>query len=50
MKSILIPLANSYFYSKRYDEAEEICDRVLKMDSKEKSAIKLKNKIASINV
>lgn len=44
-KSILMPLANSYFRSGRYDEAVSTCDRVLKIDSKEQKAINLKSQI-----
>ena len=47
-KSILIPLANSYIQAGRYEEAEEACNTVLKIYKKEKSAIKLKNKIDGI--
>lgn len=49
-KSILIPLANSYIQTGRYEEAKEACNTVLKIDKKEKSAIKLKNKIDAIKV
>lgn len=45
-KSILMPLANSYFQSGRYDEAESVCDKVLKIDHREQRAINLKNQIA----
>lgn len=44
----MIPLANSYIQAGRYEEAEEACNTVLKIDKKEKSAIKLKNKIDDI--
>lgn len=45
-KSILIPLANACFQLGRYDEALKACDTVLKLDSKEYNAIKLKQQIA----
>ena len=47
-KSILMPLANSYFQSGRYDEADDVCDSVLKIDSREQRAIILKNRIACL--
>lgn len=47
-KSILMPLANSYFQSGRYDEAESVCDKVLKIDHREQRAINLKNQIACL--
>ncbi len=47
-KSILMPLANTYFQSGRYDEADEICDRVLKIDRKEQKAISMKLQIAHL--
>lgn len=46
-KYILMPLANSYFLCGRYEEADEVCDRVLQLDKKEQRAIALKTKIAS---
>ena len=47
-KSILMPLANTYFQSGRYKEASDVCERVLKIDGKEHRAISLKNRIACI--
>lgn len=44
-KSILMPLANTYFQSGRYDEASRVCERVLEIDSKEQRAINLKHRI-----
>lgn len=46
-KTILMPLANSYFQLGRYKEADEVCDQVLRIDKKEYRAIALKSKIAS---
>ena len=46
-KCILMPLANSYFLCGRYEEADAVCDQVLKIDQKETRAITLKSKIAS---
>ena len=46
-KTILMPLANSYFQLGRYNEADEVCDQVLRIDKKEYRAIALKSKIAS---
>ena len=46
-KTILMPLANSYFQLGRYKEADEVCDQVLRIDKKEHRAIALKSKIAS---
>ena len=46
-KTILMPLANSYFKLGRYKEADEVCDQVLRIDKKEYRAIALKSKIAS---
>lgn len=45
-KTILMPLANSYFQLGRYNEADEVCDQVLRIDKKEYRAIALKSKIA----
>lgn len=45
-KSILMPLANTYYQSGRYVEAASVCDNVLKIDVNEQRAINLKNKIA----
>ena len=42
-----MPLANSYFQLGRYNEADEVCDQVLRIDKKEYRAIALKSKIAS---
>lgn len=47
-KSILMPLANTYFQSGRYSEAESVCESVLKIDKKEPRAINLKNQIACL--
>lgn len=46
-KSILMPLANTYFQAGRYEEAIIICDRVLQIDCKEQRAINLKDRILS---
>ena len=46
-KYILMPLANSYFLSGRYEEADAVCEQVLQLDNKEQRAIALKTKIAS---
>ena len=46
-KCILMPLANSYFYCGRYEEAKRVCEQVLQIDQKETRAITLKSKIAS---
>lgn len=40
-KSVLIPLANTYFMSKKYDEAMKVCNSVLSLDSHESNALKL---------
>ncbi len=47
-KSILMPLANAYFRSSRYAEADKICDLVLRIDKKEKNAISLKCQMAHL--
>ena len=47
-KSILMPLANTYFQSGRYHEADSVCDRVLMIDGKEQRAISLKQRIACL--
>ena len=47
-KSILMPLANSYFQSDGYDETHDVCDSILKIDNTEQRAINLKNRIASL--
>ena len=44
-KCILVPLANTYFQMHMYDKAAEVCDQVLKLDSKEHRAIALKEQI-----
>ena len=44
-KSILVPLANTYFASGMYTEASDVCDIVLKIDKKEQRAIELKKRI-----
>lgn len=48
-KSILIPLANTYYKSGRYDEAKSVCDKVLLIDTKEKRAIHLKKQLALVS-
>lgn len=45
-KSILVPLANTYFYQKRYSTAYEVCEKVLKLDSRDTNALKLIDRIA----
>lgn len=45
-KSILMPLANAYFQSGRYEEAADVCERILGIDSMEERAIDLKKRIA----
>lgn len=40
-KSVLVPLANTYFMLKKYDEAMEVCNSVLSIDSHENNALKL---------
>lgn len=47
-KSILMPLANTYFESGKYDEADKVCDIVLKIDSREQRALNLKTRIADL--
>ena len=47
-KSILMPLANTYFKSGRYNEAKKVCDSVLGIDKNEQRAINLKNLINSM--
>ncbi len=47
-KSILMPLANAYFRSSRYSEADKICDLILKIDKREKKAISLKCQMAHL--
>lgn len=47
-KSILIPLANSYYSLKRYDDALDICEQVLQIDAKEKRALRLHDKISAV--
>ncbi len=47
-KSILMPLANTYFQSSQYDEAKKICDKVLEIDDKEQKAIRLKHQIMEV--
>lgn len=47
-KSILMPLANTYFQAERYNEASIVCDKVLEIDGREHRAINLKNEIESM--
>lgn len=47
-KSILMPLANTYFNTGRYNDAVTVCDRVLDIDSNEQRAVKLKDRIADL--
>ena len=47
-KSILMPLANTYFQAGRYSEAKTVCERVLKLDSKEYRAVNLLARIARL--
>ncbi len=47
-KSILMPLANTYFQSGRYNEASDVCDIVLRIDEREQRAVNLKNRIACL--
>ena len=47
-KSVLMPLANTLFTAGQYLEADNTCDRVLKIDKKEQRAIILKERIASM--
>ena len=47
-KSILMPLANTYFRTGRYNEAVRVCDSVLRIDNNEQRAIKLKSQIACL--
>ena len=47
-KSILMPLANTYFQAGRYNEASTVCDKVLEIDGREHRAINLKNEIESM--
>lgn len=44
-KSILMPLANTYFQMGRYEDASDVCDIVLLIDAKERRAIELKDRI-----
>lgn len=46
--SILVPLANTYFEVGRYDDAANVCDRVLSIDNREQNAIRLKHRIAQL--
>lgn len=45
-KSVLMPLANAYFQSGRYEEAREVCDCVLGIDKREQRAVNLKKRIS----
>ena len=47
-KSILMPLANAYFQSGRYEEAADVCERILGIDRMEEKAINLKKRIECI--
>ena len=47
-KSILMPLANTYFQMGRYDDASDVCDSVLLIDAKERRAIELKDRILKL--
>ena len=47
-KSILMPLANTYFNTGRYNDAITVCDRILDIDSNEQRAVKLKDRIADL--
>lgn len=47
-KSILMPQANTYFQSGRYDEASDVCDIILKIDRKEHRAVNLKDRITCL--
>ena len=47
-KSILMPLANTYFQLGRYQEAESVCDSVLLIDGNEQRAITLKQRITCL--
>ena len=47
-KSVLMPLANAYFQTGRYEEADKVCDSVLRIDEKEQKAINLKKRIANM--
>ena len=47
-KSVLVPLANTYFQAGKYEEAGSVCDRVLRIDDMEQRAIDLKNRIARL--
>ncbi len=47
-KSILMPLANTYFKSGKYKEADRVCDSILTIDAKEQRAIRLKKQIAGL--
>ena len=44
-KSVLMPLANTYYIMGRIDEAREICEQVLSIDSREKRAKELLEKM-----
>ena len=44
-KSILMPLANTYYQSGRKAEALEVCNKILLLDSREWRAKELKQKI-----
>lgn len=44
-KSILIPMANTYFSMGDWDKALDICERVLRLDPYEKNAMKLKKAV-----
>lgn len=50
LKSVLVPLANTFFFQKEYTLAQEICDRVLTLDPLERNALKLEQKIAEKKV
>lgn len=47
-KSILMPLANTYFQLGQLEEASDVCDSVLRIDAKERRAIELKNRILKL--
>lgn len=47
-KTVLMPLANTYFQSGMYEEAMQVCESVLRIDSKEIRAIKLKERITKL--
>lgn len=48
LKSVLMPMANTYFALGKYQKAEKTCNKILEIDPKEQRAIQLKKRVSSI--